>query len=417
MKFHSTEYSTVKNTNTRLFLIPFSLLFLTIIPLFLLKNPPPPPLKPSSNVNISDLIISGEKLKECDIFTGQWVPYPKGPAYYTNASCNLMIDQQNCMKFGRPDTDFMKWRWRPDDCELPFFDARQFLELVRGKSMAFVGDSVGRNQMQSLLCLLAHVAHPKDVSNMYTTDTAYFKYWLYSAYNFTLSTLWSPFLVKSCDADPDGHSLNNLMNLYLDTPDESWANHIESFDYVIISAGQWFFRPMTFYMNGEIKGCHKCDNANITDVTNYYGYRMAFRTAFRTLQRLKGYKGVTFLRTYSPSHFENGAWNAGGNCARTRPFTSEEMKLEGYELELYLTQVEELRKAEKEGKKNGLIFRLLSTTEAMVLRPDGHPNYHGISPDRNKTVADCVHWCLPGPIDTWNEFLLYMMKREARRNV
>ncbi|KAL7184865.1 hypothetical protein ACSBR2_026918 [Camellia fascicularis] len=52
----------------------------------------------------------------------------------------------------------MKWRWKPDECELPLFNAVQFLELVRGKTLAFVGDSVGRNQMQSLTCLLASVS-------------------------------------------------------------------------------------------------------------------------------------------------------------------------------------------------------------------------------------------------------------------
>ena len=24
---------------------------------------------------------------------------------------------------------------------------------------------------------------------------------------------------------------------------------------------------------------------------------------------------------------------------------------------------------------------------------------------------DCLHWCLPGPIDTWNEIFLEMMKK------
>ena len=62
------------------------------------------------------------------------------------------------MKFGRPDSEFLKWRWKPTECELPPFDAVQFLGLVKGKSMAFVGDSVARNQMQSLLCLLATVS-------------------------------------------------------------------------------------------------------------------------------------------------------------------------------------------------------------------------------------------------------------------
>lgn len=99
----------------------------------------------------------------CDIFTGEWVRNPEAP-YYTNTTCWAIHDHQNCMRYGRPDTDFMKWRWKPDGCELPVFNPSQFLELMRGKSLAFVGDSVGRNQMQSLICLLSRVSTPLTAS-------------------------------------------------------------------------------------------------------------------------------------------------------------------------------------------------------------------------------------------------------------
>ncbi|KAE8688275.1 Protein trichome birefringence-like 19 [Hibiscus syriacus] len=158
---------------------------------------------------------------ECDVFNGKWVLYPQGP-YYTNETCRLIIDQHNCIKFGRPDSEFMKWRWKPVDYELPLFDATQFLEIVRGKSMAFVGDSEGRNQMQSLLCLLADVADAKDISHNFSSYMNYFKRLFYGEYNFTLQAFWSPFLVKSRDADPDGHSFNSLMSLYFDEADETW---------------------------------------------------------------------------------------------------------------------------------------------------------------------------------------------------
>lgn len=55
--------------------------------------------------------------------------------------------------------EFLKWRWKPDGCELPLFDPVAFLEIVRGKSIAFVGDSLARNQMQSLICLLSKVSY------------------------------------------------------------------------------------------------------------------------------------------------------------------------------------------------------------------------------------------------------------------
>ncbi|RVW44755.1 Protein trichome birefringence-like 19 [Vitis vinifera] len=89
------------------------------------------------------------------------------------------------------------------------------------------------------------------------------------------------------------------------------------------------------------------------------------------------------------------------------------MRLGGLYPEMYSTQVEELKVAEKLGRKRGLKFRLLDTTEAMVVRPDGHPSYYAKRVDENVTRSDCVHWCLPGPIDTWNEFLLQMLKMEG----
>ena len=92
----------------------------------------------------------------CDLTRGQWVPDDEAP-YYTNLTCPFIDDLQNCMKFGKPSLEFMRWRWRPDGCDLPRFDAARFLEAMRGKSMAFVGDSLARNHLKSLLCLLSKV--------------------------------------------------------------------------------------------------------------------------------------------------------------------------------------------------------------------------------------------------------------------
>jgi hypothetical protein len=93
----------------------------------------------------------------CDIFRpGEWVPDGAAP-YYTNLTCPLIQEHQNCMKYGRPDTGFLRWRWRPAGCDLPRFDAEAFLDAVRDTSMAFVGDSLARNHMQSLMCLLTKV--------------------------------------------------------------------------------------------------------------------------------------------------------------------------------------------------------------------------------------------------------------------
>ncbi|KAF5203227.1 trichome birefringence-like, partial [Thalictrum thalictroides] len=90
----------------------------------------------------------------CDLFNGQWIPDLNG-SLYTNKSCSTMPISKNCGKHGRKDVDYLNWRWKPYGCDLQRFDAKNFLHIVRGKTLAFIGDSVARNHMESLLCLLS----------------------------------------------------------------------------------------------------------------------------------------------------------------------------------------------------------------------------------------------------------------------
>jgi len=96
-------------------------------------------------------------IPECDLYHGEWFFDSAGPLY-TNNSCPILTQMQNCQGNGRPDKEYESWRWKPTQCELPRFNATKFLELMRGKTLAFVGDSVARNQMESLLCLLWQVS-------------------------------------------------------------------------------------------------------------------------------------------------------------------------------------------------------------------------------------------------------------------
>lgn len=139
-----------KNIPKGVFLLPVTVFVIVmLLPLIINLN------QSSSEIYAANSL---ETTKRCNLFSGKWVPYLKGP-YYSNDTCPFITDKQNCFMHGRPDREFLKWRWKPDECELPLFDAALFLKLVRGKSMAFVGDSVGRNQMESLLCLLNSVSH------------------------------------------------------------------------------------------------------------------------------------------------------------------------------------------------------------------------------------------------------------------
>lgn len=357
----------------------------------------------------SEILPEGSESSDakCDLFSGEWVPNPDGP-YYTNATCYAIQEHQNCMRSGRPDVGYLKWRWKPDECELPIFDTLRFLELVRGKSLAFVGDSVARNHMQSLICLLASKAgYPVDT----LTDQIQNKHYQYPAYDFNISMFWSPFLVRTAETNLE----KPPFTVHLDQFHPNWTAQIASFDYVIISAGHWFTRPSYIYLNNSLIGCVYCAEPNITHLLPPFSCRWAFRTAFRAINSAAGFNGVAFVRTFAPSHFEGGAWDNGGKCARTSPFKRNETVVEGSDLEMYLAQVEELRTAQKaERSKNGGRLKALDVTKIMLMRPDGHPNkYSHLAGTVQSLANDCVHWCLPGPIDSWNDILQELLRRET----
>uniref|UniRef100_A0A0A9I2Y3 Trichome birefringence-like C-terminal domain-containing protein n=1 Tax=Arundo donax TaxID=35708 RepID=A0A0A9I2Y3_ARUDO len=52
------------------------------------------------------------------------------------------------------DQSYMKWRWQPKHCNVPRFDARRMLEILRRKRLVFVRDSTNRNQWESMMCFL-----------------------------------------------------------------------------------------------------------------------------------------------------------------------------------------------------------------------------------------------------------------------
>ncbi|KAH9304357.1 hypothetical protein KI387_008761 [Taxus chinensis] len=346
---------------------------------------------------------------ECNLSTGQWIPDPSGP-FHTNKTCRAIQEYQDCMKHERPDTGYLHWRWKPDSCELPHFDATGFLNLVHGKILAFIGDSIGRNHMQSLACLLSQVEDPRDI---YNDGTDKFSRWLFPSYNLTLAVLWSPFFVDETTTEIEGTTSDQL-KLRLDVADERWTSQLHEFDIVLISGGQWFLKAAIYLEKDEVLGCHYCPGTNFTQLGFYFGYRKALRLAFKAINTSPDYKGLTFLRTFSPDHFENGRWDSGGTCERTVPYKNNEITLDGINAEMYKIQLEEFKKAEKEGSARGLKFKLLDITWASLLRPDGHPDRYRRAKDKNaKVLNDCLHWCLPGPIDTWSEFLLELLNRDS----
>uniref|UniRef100_A0A453R6X2 Uncharacterized protein n=1 Tax=Aegilops tauschii subsp. strangulata TaxID=200361 RepID=A0A453R6X2_AEGTS len=338
--------------------------------------------------------------EKCDISRGKWVREPNGPVY-TNLTCPMLPDFKNCQKFGKDD-GHLYWRWQPDGCELPRFVPERFLDVVRGKRLAFIGDSLARNQIDSLLCLLSQAEAPVDV---YSDAFDKYRTWHFPAHNFTLMVMWTEFYAHAVPvAGADGKPTSSF-DIHLDRLGADWTSRLPGLDYAVISGGNWFFRVNYLWEGGRRIGCLNCagNDANLTDFGVAYAVRRVVRAAVEGIAQCRGCKTslVTFLRTYSPDHFEHGSWFDGGYCNRTAPLQEREVSMESIAWELRRVQREEVRRVRATKRR----FGVLDVTKAMMMRADGHPDNHfDIRWRRNG--SDCLHWCLPGPVDMWNGVLL-----------
>ncbi|XP_050269042.1 protein trichome birefringence-like 23 [Quercus robur] len=347
--------------------------------------------------------------EKCDLLTGDWIPNPLGPTY-TNRSCSLIESHQNCIDNGRPDRGYLYWRWNPRDCELPPFDPERFLETMRDKTWALIGDSISRNHVQSLLCMLSQVEQAVQV---YHDEDYRSKRWQFPSYNFTISVIWSPFLVKADIFEDFNGVSTSEVELYLDKLDKKWTDQYQKLDYMIISSGKWFLKTAIYHENDTVLGCHYCPKRNLTELGFDFAYRKSLRFVLDFIVS-SNHKGLIFFRTSTPDHFENGEWSSGGNCLRTAPVKEGEMELNELIRILRKVELEEFEKAALKASENGVNLKLLDLTMLSLLRPDGHPGpyreFYPYAKDKNATVQnDCLHWCLPGPIDSWNDVIMEMV--------
>ncbi|KAK4423807.1 protein ALTERED XYLOGLUCAN 4 [Sesamum alatum] len=356
------------------------------------------------------------KRSTCDYSKGEWVRDKLGPLY-NGSICETIKQGQNCMVSGRPDRDYLYWRWKPRQCQLPRFQPQTFLKLLRNKHIAFVGDSLARNQLESLLCMLSTVSKP----DLYYTngEDNKFRKWRFPSHNLNVSIYWSPFLVKGIEKENEG-SFNTL---YLEAVDERWAADLKDIDMLVFSAGHWYLHRAVYHYGDSVLGCHALDNC--TEIGFYDVFGKALRTAFESVIQRKGPSGSAisvFLATFSPAHFE-GEWDMLGACSKTLPYKGSEKGLKIMDAEMRRVGVEQVEEAKSKAKEYGNRVRIeaLDISELAVLRADGHPGpYMHPFPFANgvpqRVQNDCVHWCLPGPIDTWNEIMLDLIKRRAGKS-
>ncbi|KAK6924275.1 PC-Esterase [Dillenia turbinata] len=106
-------------------------------------------------------------------------------------------------------------------------------------------------------------------------------------------------------------------------------------------------------------------------------------------------------RDHLTRHFFNGEWNTGGSCDNIVPMA--------YGSEVWQDKSDD---SVVESAVRGTRVKLLDITALSQLRDGDHISRYGASySERSKGVQDCLHWCLPGIPDAWNELLATQIYR------
>ena len=163
-------------------------------------------------------------------------------ALYEPGQCPFVDVGFQCSENGRPDGQYAKWRWRPTRCTLPRFDAARLLEILRNRRLVFVGDSIGRNQWESMLCMLASAVADKgsiyEENGSPITKHKGFLSFRFRSHNCTVEHYRSPYLVRR-GRPPRRSSKHVGATLQLGAMDSRAARWKDA-DILVFNTGHWW---------------------------------------------------------------------------------------------------------------------------------------------------------------------------------
>nr|XP_016451782.1 PREDICTED: protein trichome birefringence-like 33 [Nicotiana tabacum] len=344
----------------------------------------------------------GEAEKECDLFSGKWVWDESSRPLYEESECPYLLPQQTCQEHGRPDMDYLYWRWQPHNCLIPRFNASLMLETIRGKRMMFVGDSLNRGQFTSLICLI-HKVIPDNAKSLHKVDS--FTIFTAKDYNATIEFYWAPFLLESNADSPGKHRVPDriVRKDSIDTHGQHW----KGVDIMVFNTYIWWMTGRTFKI---LNGTFDDNIEDIADVPTEDAYRMAMQNLLRWIKgNMDPKRNRVFFTSMSPSHAWSKEWGGdpNGSCYNETKMI-DDPNYWGSDSRKSIMQV-----IGEEFGKSKVPITFLNITQMSMPRKDAHTSIYKerwgpLSPEERAnpvSYADCIHWCVPGIQDVWNELL------------
>ncbi|XP_061996309.1 protein trichome birefringence-like 16 [Rosa rugosa] len=350
--------------------------------------------------NLEDKLTTHMESPGCNYAKGKWVVGDKQPLY-SGFSCKQWLSGPwACRLTQRTDFAYEMLRWQPRDCQMEEFEGSKFLKRMQDKTLAFVGDSLGRQQFQSLMCMVTGGNERKDVIDVgmeYGIAQARGDVrpsgWAYRfpSTNTTILYYWSASLCDVQPIIPTDPATDYAM--HLDRPPAFLVQYLHKLDVVVLNTGHHWNRGKlkanrwVMYVGGKpnkdkkIAMIWKAKNVTVYSVVNWVN------------SQLPKYPGLkVFYRSISPRHFVGGDWNTGGSCDNTKPMSVGKEVLQ-----------DESSDESAAGAAKGTGVKILDITALSQLRDEGHISRFRIQ--AKPGMQDCLHWCLPGVPDTWNEIL------------
>ncbi|CAE6112767.1 unnamed protein product [Arabidopsis arenosa] len=344
------------------------------------------------------------KNQACNYAKGKWVVDNHRPLYSGSQCKQWLASMWACRLMQRTDFAFESLRWQPKDCSMEEFEGSKFLRRMKNKTLAFVGDSLGRQQFQSMMCMITGGKERLDVLDVgpefgFITPEGGARPggWAYRfpETNTTVLYHWSSTL---CDIEPlniTDPATEHAM--HLDRPPAFLRQYLHKINVLVMNTGHHWNRGK---LNGNRWVMHVNGVPNTNKKLAALGNAKNFTihsTVSWVNSQLPLHPGLkAFYRSLSPRHFVGGEWNTGGSCNNTTPMSIGKEVLQ-----------EESSDYSAGRAVKGTGVKLLDITALSHIRDEGHISRFSISAAPG--VQDCLHWCLPGVPDTWNEILFAMI--------